>query len=294
MELWKNRKVKPCHWETQPSGCLKLYCPFFHSKNQGKTSDIKSQAISKQSVLKKTDSCAKNASQANKKSFGNPVVKSLAINLKEDSDSESEPTQSPVKIPPRITVKTLEEIRLEEVETKSTAYYSKKTKKRQKLALKIETLEEITDENGKRVAAQTSVLPSSETRTNSTKRSSKEFEVNITSKNEEYKEQTKAEKKLQIVKIHPIKRLKRTRINDSILNTKKVKLEEATEEKESEIAVEKMKIFEHSCDKLEIPQCNNEEDILNNNCASDSSQLDEVLLLHEEDLLKDINAMLNK
>ncbi|GJQ66120.1 hypothetical protein Trydic_g4185 [Trypoxylus dichotomus] len=322
MELTKNRKVIPCYWETQPSGCLKPYCPFLHSKNEGETSDIKSQAISKQLLLKKTDSCAKNVSQAKWKTFRNPVVKPLVINLEEDSDSESELTQSPVKMPPRITVKTLEEIRLEEVQAESAAYYSysetnptfqksndswqymlkslnvnegeqwkdfnntigrkevsrkrkffpkqlredevKETKKRQKLALKkpnkdiaqvkVETLEEIRAEKGKRMAAQTSVSSSSETRTcvNSTKRSS----VSITSKTEE-------NKKLQVAEVPPIKWLKRTRSEDSLLNRKKLK---ASEEEVPEISVEKRKIFECSCDKLEIFQCNNEEVILNNNC----------------------------
>ena len=31
MELKKNRSLIPCFWESQPSGCQKPHCPFFHS-----------------------------------------------------------------------------------------------------------------------------------------------------------------------------------------------------------------------------------------------------------------------
>uniref|UniRef100_A0A1A7XMM7 Chromosome 12 open reading frame 50 n=2 Tax=Iconisemion striatum TaxID=60296 RepID=A0A1A7XMM7_9TELE len=32
MEITKNRKEIPCYWETQPAGCLKPHCAFFHEK----------------------------------------------------------------------------------------------------------------------------------------------------------------------------------------------------------------------------------------------------------------------
>ncbi|GJQ82865.1 hypothetical protein Trydic_g2603 [Trypoxylus dichotomus] len=409
MELRKNRKVIPCYWETQPGGCLKPHCPFLHqnpkhlshSENQGETSDIKSQEINKQSALQKTDSCAKNASQANEKSFGNPVVDPLVVNFEEESDNESAPTQSPVKTPRSVKVKTLEEIRLEKVQAESAAYYSypetnstlqesddlrerilkrlnmkqeekwkdfsntigqkeikrkrklipeligedevKEIKKRQKVTLKkpnkdiaevkIKTLEEIRAERAKRMAEQISVSSSNEIKTcaNSNKQPNEESEVSSTSKTEEKKEIT-AKEKLHVAKVHPIKRLKRTQSNDSLVNTKKVKLEETSEKEETEIAVEESKNFDDSYDRSEIPQSNDEEVTLNNNyrieeeederegneegsgnkhssesrlLVSDTSRLDEVLLLDEEesdedtvkpeeDILKDIDELLNK
>ena len=31
MELKKNRSQIPCYWESQPVGCKKSHCPFFHT-----------------------------------------------------------------------------------------------------------------------------------------------------------------------------------------------------------------------------------------------------------------------
>ncbi|KRT79396.1 hypothetical protein AMK59_8204 [Oryctes borbonicus] len=406
MELRKNRKVIPCYWETQPGGCLKPHCPFLHqnpkhlshSDNQGETSDIKSQEINKQSALQKTDSCSKNASQANEKSFGNPVVDPLVVNFEEESDNESAPTQSPVKTPRSVKVKTLEEIRLEKVQAESAAYYSypetnppsqesddlrerivrrlnmkqgdkhndfsnatgpsegrrkrklisekvnesdvTENKKKQKITLKkpskdiaevkIKTLEEIRAERAKRMAEQMSVSSSNEIKISvdsANKQPNEESEVTSTSKTEEKKEITieKAKEKLHVAKVHPIKRLKRSRSSDSLTKKKKAKLEEDSKQDEVEVALEDQKTVE---DKSRVPEGNLEGD-LSNDCgidkedseqeedtgnkklsdsvllASDTSRLDEVLLLDEEesdedtvkaeeDILKDIEELLNK
>ncbi|KAF7198701.1 zinc finger CCCH domain-containing protein 11A [Nothobranchius furzeri] len=47
MKITKNRKEIPCYWETQPAGCLKPHCAFFHEKprliGQSKTEESQNE-----------------------------------------------------------------------------------------------------------------------------------------------------------------------------------------------------------------------------------------------------------
>ncbi|XP_078332655.1 uncharacterized protein LOC111116352 isoform X5 [Crassostrea virginica] len=75
----KNRADIPCYWETQPSGCTKVACPFKHQSPQSKTTDTPEDV----------HSTAVDVSPS-------PVVEvqPVVVNLAEDSDVEM---ASPVK-----------------------------------------------------------------------------------------------------------------------------------------------------------------------------------------------------
>ncbi|XP_015191704.1 PREDICTED: zinc finger CCCH domain-containing protein 11A-like [Polistes dominula] len=142
MELKKNRKSIPCYWETQPSGCRKPHCPFLHKNvraiydpiNPVKATEVTSKPINQDWVNRqddaKYDTSSAESDQGRGSSeagsfIGSPAVDPLIVKFGEESDNESIP--SPVKTQPRQRVpycKTYEEIRLEEIQAESAAYYS--------------------------------------------------------------------------------------------------------------------------------------------------------------------------
>ncbi|XP_011499793.1 PREDICTED: zinc finger CCCH domain-containing protein 11A-like isoform X2 [Ceratosolen solmsi marchali] len=138
MEIKKNRKTIPCYWEKFPTGCKKPHCPFNHR--------IKRTTITNPIEPVKTPTPAKPVTQewSNRSdgkfegnstetdqgrgnseagSFIGSPVDPLIVNFEEESDSESAP--SPTKNPrSRISsCKTYEEIRLEEIQAESAAFY---------------------------------------------------------------------------------------------------------------------------------------------------------------------------
>ncbi|XP_076665225.1 uncharacterized protein LOC143367369 isoform X2 [Andrena cerasifolii] len=141
MELKKNRKSIPCYWETQPGGCRKPHCPFMHKNartitndpiNPVKNSDLTSKSLNPEWLNRpddtKYDGSSTESDQGRGSSeagsfIGSPAVDPLIVKFEEESDNESVP--SPVKPQPRIPYcKTYEEIRLEEIQAESAAYYS--------------------------------------------------------------------------------------------------------------------------------------------------------------------------
>ncbi|XP_053997428.1 zinc finger CCCH domain-containing protein 11A-like isoform X2 [Hylaeus anthracinus] len=141
MELKKNRKSIPCYWETQPGGCRKPHCSFMHKSaraissdpiNPVKNSDLTSKSLNQEWLNRQDDTKydgnstesdqGRGSSEAG--SFiGSPAVDPLIVKFEEESDNESVP--SPVKPQPRVPYcKTYEEIRLEEIQAESAAYYS--------------------------------------------------------------------------------------------------------------------------------------------------------------------------
>ncbi|XP_031781520.1 zinc finger CCCH domain-containing protein 11A isoform X2 [Nasonia vitripennis] len=141
MDIKKNRKVIPCYWEKFPTGCKKPHCPFLHRLNRsGVPNPIESvkagstpakpvnQEWSNRQDAKfdgnSTESEQGRGSSEAGSFIGSPVVDPLIVNFEEESDSESAP--SPTKnLRNRISsCKTYEEIRLEEIQAESAAFYS--------------------------------------------------------------------------------------------------------------------------------------------------------------------------
>ncbi|XP_043473266.1 zinc finger CCCH domain-containing protein 11A-like isoform X2 [Leptopilina heterotoma] len=141
MELKKNRKSIPCYWEGQPSGCMKPYCPFLHRNpkptqnaavNQVKVSEtISTKPVNQEWSTRqdsKFDASSTESDQGRGSSeagsfIGSPAVDPLIVNFEEESDSEG--GCSPVKRKSRVAYcKTYEEIRLEEIQAESAAFYS--------------------------------------------------------------------------------------------------------------------------------------------------------------------------
>ncbi|XP_076645816.1 uncharacterized protein LOC143355140 isoform X1 [Halictus rubicundus] len=140
MELKKNRKAIPCYWETQPGGCRKPHCSFMHKSartinnpiNPVKNSELTPKSLNQEWLNRQDDAKydgnstesdqGRGSSEAG--SFiGSPAVDPLIVKFEEESDNESVP--SPVKPQPRVPYcKTYEEIRLEEIQAESAAYYS--------------------------------------------------------------------------------------------------------------------------------------------------------------------------
>ncbi|XP_034948562.1 zinc finger CCCH domain-containing protein 11A-like isoform X2 [Chelonus insularis] len=145
MELKKNRKSIPCYWETQRGGCKKPHCPFLHSLERPPASEMTitptktsttelppkpvNQEWSNRSDAKfdgsGTESDQGRGSSEAGSFIGSPAVDPLIVNFDEESDSEGVAT-SPIKSQTtRIPYcKTYEEIRLEEIQAESAAYYS--------------------------------------------------------------------------------------------------------------------------------------------------------------------------
>nr|XP_033338205.1 zinc finger CCCH domain-containing protein 11A-like isoform X2 [Megalopta genalis] len=141
MELKKNRKAIPCYWEKQPSGCRKPHCSFMHSNarmitnnpiNPVKNSELTPKSLSQEWLNlqddAKYDGNSTESDQGRGSSeagsfIGSTAVDPLIVKFEEESDNESVP--SPVKPQPRVPYcKTYEEIRLEEIQAESAAYYS--------------------------------------------------------------------------------------------------------------------------------------------------------------------------
>ncbi|XP_012148238.1 LOW QUALITY PROTEIN: uncharacterized protein LOC100881252 [Megachile rotundata] len=144
MELKKNRKSIPCYWETQPGGCRKPHCSFMHKNartissdpiNPVKNTDLTSKSLNQEWLNRqddtKYDGSSTESDQGRGSSeagsfIGSPAVDPLIVKFEEESDNESVP--SPVKPQPRVPYcKTYEEIRLEEIQAESAAYYSYQT-----------------------------------------------------------------------------------------------------------------------------------------------------------------------
>ncbi|CAL7948867.1 unnamed protein product [Xylocopa violacea] len=147
MELKKNRKSIPCYWETQPGGCRKPHCSFMHKNartvtsdpiNPVKNFDLTSKTMNQEWMNRqddtKYDGSSTESDQGRGSSeagsfIGSPAVDPLIVKFEEESDNESVP--SPVKPQPRVPYcKTYEEIRLEEIQAESAAYYSYQTEDR--------------------------------------------------------------------------------------------------------------------------------------------------------------------
>ncbi|XP_076750132.1 uncharacterized protein LOC143422989 isoform X2 [Xylocopa sonorina] len=147
MELRKNRKSIPCYWETQPGGCRKPHCSFMHKSphttfsdpiNPVKNFDLTSKTMNQEWMNRqddtKHDGSSTESDQGRGSSeagsfIGSPAVDPLIVKFEEESDNESVP--SPVKPQPRVPYcKTYEEIRLEEIQAESAAYYSYQTEDR--------------------------------------------------------------------------------------------------------------------------------------------------------------------
>ncbi|XP_012281162.1 zinc finger CCCH domain-containing protein 11A isoform X2 [Orussus abietinus] len=137
MELKKNRKMIPCYWETQPSGCRKPHCSFLHKKARTINDPINpvkpatkpaNPEWSNRPDDTKFDGSSTESDQGRGSSeassfIGSPVVDPLIVQFEEESDNESVP--SPIKPQSRVPYcKTYEEIRLEEIQAESAAYYS--------------------------------------------------------------------------------------------------------------------------------------------------------------------------
>ncbi|XP_012063926.1 PREDICTED: zinc finger CCCH domain-containing protein 11A-like [Atta cephalotes] len=142
MELKKNRKSIPCYWETQPGGCRKPHCPFMHTSprtisgdpiNPVKTTEIATKSpnqewLNRQDDPKYDGSSTTESDQGRGNSeagsfIGSPAVDPLIVKFEEESDNESAP--SPVKSQPKVPYcKTYEQMRLEEIQAESAAYYS--------------------------------------------------------------------------------------------------------------------------------------------------------------------------
>ncbi|XP_023013960.2 uncharacterized protein isoform X1 [Leptinotarsa decemlineata] len=125
MELRKNRKAIPCYWESQPVGCLKAHCPFLH-QNPRPSDDSSIDHSNLSSVSDRSVSENMLNDQLNQQNERKvTAVDSLVVNFEEESDNESGPSNSPNKNGNRIvTVKTLEEIKLEKIHAEAAAYYS--------------------------------------------------------------------------------------------------------------------------------------------------------------------------
>ncbi|XP_078036643.1 uncharacterized protein LOC144469777 isoform X2 [Augochlora pura] len=141
MELKKNRKAIPCYWEKQPTGCRKPHCSFMHTNarmiannpiNPVKNSELTPKSLSQEWLNlqddAKYDGNSTESDQGRGSSeagsfIGSTAVDPLIVKFEEESDNESVP--SPVKPQPRVPYcKTYEEIRLEEIQAESAAYYS--------------------------------------------------------------------------------------------------------------------------------------------------------------------------
>ncbi|XP_011698305.1 PREDICTED: zinc finger CCCH domain-containing protein 11A-like isoform X2 [Wasmannia auropunctata] len=142
MELKKNRKSIPCYWETQPGGCRKPHCPFMHTSprtissdpiNPVKTTEVATKSpnqewLNRQDDPKYDGSSTTESDQGRGNSeagsfIGSPAVDPLIVKFEEESDNESAP--SPVKSQPKVPYcKTYEQMRLEEIQAESAAYYS--------------------------------------------------------------------------------------------------------------------------------------------------------------------------
>ncbi|XP_011309625.1 zinc finger CCCH domain-containing protein 11A isoform X2 [Fopius arisanus] len=142
MELKKNRKSIACYWESQRSGCKKPHCPFMHTQPRpaGETTPTKATELPAKPVNQewsnrpddgKFDGSGTESDQGRGSSeagsfIGSPAVDPLIVNFDEESDSEgvaSSPKKAhqPTRVP---YCKTYEEIRLEEIQAESAAYYS--------------------------------------------------------------------------------------------------------------------------------------------------------------------------
>ncbi|XP_015112080.1 zinc finger CCCH domain-containing protein 11A isoform X2 [Diachasma alloeum] len=142
MELKKNRKSIACYWESQRGGCKKPHCPFMHTQPRpgGETTPTKATELPTKPVNQewsnrpddgKFDGSGTESDQGRGSSeagsfIGSPAVDPLIVNFDEESDSEGvAPSPKKAHQPTRVPYcKTYEEIRLEEIQAESAAYYS--------------------------------------------------------------------------------------------------------------------------------------------------------------------------
>lgn len=161
MELKKNRSQIPCYWESQPVGCQKSHCPFFHksSRELGDTSPIKGILLKliNRSCLIYTfcvlvdETLNKNAKSEQEDSENGtstpPLVQSMVVSINEglisaififvmclnkifkffhaESDTESIPSPSKVQksTDDAFKIKSLEELKLEQIQKHDAALY---------------------------------------------------------------------------------------------------------------------------------------------------------------------------
>ncbi|XP_054264228.1 zinc finger CCCH domain-containing protein 11A-like [Macrosteles quadrilineatus] len=147
MELKKNRKSIPCYWETQPSGCCKPHCPFMH-RNQKSGSETPKEGQSEVKSEPAAISATKRPSQGSESNYGNPsVVDPVVVSFEEESDNESVPPTPFKNTKSTVSVKTLEQIKLDKIQEESAAYYSYtemlRPPEKQDLPFKVLSLEEI-------------------------------------------------------------------------------------------------------------------------------------------------------
>jgi len=169
MELKKNRSMIACYWESQPGGCRKSHCPFSHSQvrqnledlNAGENASLldQTQFDSKLSLGNgKTDLMERN--DLNEAS----AVQSVVVNINEESDNESIPT--PCKnfktCDEAFRVKSLEELRLEQIQKQDAALYQ---------------YDLPAEENLKKMKARTDLRNRLQVGTNESKTESTEFKV---------------------------------------------------------------------------------------------------------------------
>ncbi|XP_058804567.1 zinc finger CCCH domain-containing protein 11A-like isoform X2 [Phymastichus coffea] len=142
MEIKKNRKVIPCYWEKFPAGCKKPHCPFLHRQSRTnipnpiepvKTAPIPTKPVTQEWSNRpdvKFDANSTEAEQGRGSSeagnfINSPAVDPLIVNFEEESDTESTPSPAKNHQCSRISsCKTYEEIRLEEIQAESAAFYS--------------------------------------------------------------------------------------------------------------------------------------------------------------------------
>lgn len=121
MELKKNRSQIPCYWESQPVGCQKSHCPFFHTQPR----DHVDQPASNKTISSKAANPDTGSDGDMDNSSPIPQVQSMVVSFNEESDSESIP--SPCKAvrnaEDRVKVKSLEELRLEQIQKHDAAHY---------------------------------------------------------------------------------------------------------------------------------------------------------------------------
>nr|CAD7458556.1 unnamed protein product [Timema tahoe] len=101
MELRKNRKMIPCYWENQPTGCRKQHCPFLHKSpreapaspaDHDRSKDLVVESGSYEESMGNTDLDTtrlgpRRVSQGGEAGYGSPPVDPLVVNFEEEVDT---------------------------------------------------------------------------------------------------------------------------------------------------------------------------------------------------------------
>jgi len=127
MELKKNRSTIACYWESQPGGCRKSHCPFSHDRVRENLDDLNIDEANMQtnSDLKSGSADGKSDPADGHDLNESSTVQSVVVSINEESDNESIPT--PCKnfksCDDAFKVKSLEELRLEQIQKQDAALY---------------------------------------------------------------------------------------------------------------------------------------------------------------------------